>query len=93
MVRAGVPVFGACLRAQLLAASLGARVYPGPEPEIGLLPVFLTDAGAGDPVFAGLPPSSSLQWHEDTFDLPSGAALLATSAVYPHQAFRWGRRA
>ena len=93
-VRAGIPFFGACLGAQLLAASLGARVYPGPEPEIGLLPVCLTDAAAGDPLFAGLPRELlTFQWHGDTFDLPTGAELLATSPSYPQQAFPWGRTA
>ena len=93
-VRAGTPFFGACLGVQLLAASLGGRVYPGHEPEVGLLPVFLTDAAVRDPLFAGLPRELlTLQWHGDTFDLPPGALLLATSPVYPHQAFRWGRSA
>jgi GMP synthase (glutamine-hydrolysing) len=32
-VRAGVPFFGACLGVQLLAASLGGEVGPGPAPE------------------------------------------------------------
>jgi len=32
-----------------------------------------------------------LQWHADTFELPAGAVLLASSAQYPHQAFRVGR--
>ena len=32
-------------------------------------------------------------WHGDTFDLPKGAALLASSRLYPHQAFRIGRAA
>ncbi len=93
-VRAGVPFWGACLGVQLLAASLGASVYPGASPEVGILPVTLTDAARSDPVFAGLPPEiATLQWHGDTFDLPEGAVLLAGSAACPHQAFRWGDRA
>jgi GMP synthase (glutamine-hydrolysing) len=93
-VRAGVPYFGACLGVQLLAASLGARVYAGPQPEVGVLPVMLTPEGAADPLFAGLPPSfPTLQWHGDTFDLPEGATLLASSPAFPNQAFRYGRAA
>jgi GMP synthase (glutamine-hydrolysing) len=88
-VRAGMPFWGVCLGAQLLAASLGARVYPGERAEVGILPVVLTDAVAEDPVFAGAPASfPTLQWHGDTFDLPDGATLLAGSPAYPHQAFR-----
>jgi GMP synthase (glutamine-hydrolysing) len=93
-VRDGVPFFGACLGVQLLAAALGARVYAGSAPELGLLPVHLTDAAAADPVFGGLPRELlTLQWHGDTFDLPDGAVLLARSPAYPHQAFRAGERA
>ena len=89
-VRAGTAYWGACLGVQLLAASLGARVYPGAAPEVGLLPVWLTDAARSDPVLAGLPGELlTLQWHGDTFDLPEGAVLLAGSPAYPNQAFRW----
>ena len=93
-VRAEVPFWGVCLGVQLLAASLGARVYPTAEPEVGLLPVFLTDAAETDPVFAGLPRELlTLQWHGDTFDLPQGAVRLAGSPAYPNQAFRFGETA
>jgi GMP synthase (glutamine-hydrolysing) len=93
-VRAGVPYWGACLGVQLLAASLGARVYPGHAPEVGILPVTLTDQALADPIFAGLPRELlTLQWHGDTFDLPAGAIALARSPAYPNQAFRWGERA
>jgi len=93
-VRDGVPYWGSCLGVQLLASSLGARVYAGPQPEVGVLPVTLTDEGAADPVLQGLPREfPTLQWHGDTFDLPEGAVLLAGSPAYPHQAFRYGHAA
>ena len=93
-VRGGVPFFGACLGAQLLAASLGGTVTRGPAPEVGLLPVFLTPEAETDPVFVGLPPTLlTFQWHSDTFSLPTGSILLASSPAFRHQAFRWGNSA
>jgi GMP synthase-like glutamine amidotransferase len=91
-VRSGMPYWGVCLGVQLLASSLGARVYQGDAPEVGVLAVELTDEGRDDPVFRDLPPSfPSLQWHGDTFDLPDGAVRLARSPAYPNQAFRFER--
>ena len=88
-VNGAVPVWGACLGVQLLASSLGAKVYAGSEPEVGLLPVSLTADGRADPVLGSLPSEViTLQWHGDTFDLPVGATLLASSPAYPNQAFR-----
>ncbi len=88
-VRADKPFWGVCLGVQLLAASLGARVYPGAVPEVGILPVALTLDGLVDPVFAGLPREVlTLQWHGDGFDLPHEAVRLAGSPAYPNQAFR-----
>ena len=91
-VRSGVPYWGVCLGSQLLAASLGARVYRGARPEVGLLRVSLTPEGRVDPVFRDAPADLlTLQWHSDTFDLPDGGVLLASSSAYAAQAFRWGR--
>jgi GMP synthase (glutamine-hydrolysing) len=91
-VDADVPVWGVCLGAQLLAGALGARVYPGERAEVGLMPVELRPAAASDPVFAEAPSSfPTLQWHGDTFDLPEGATLLASSPAYRNQACRIGR--
>jgi GMP synthase (glutamine-hydrolysing) len=89
-VRESMPFWGVCLGVQLLAASLGARVYAGAEPEVGVLPVELTEEGRRDPVFSALPSAvRALQWHGDTFELPRGAVRLAGSPAYPNQAFRF----
>jgi GMP synthase-like glutamine amidotransferase len=89
-VRSGTPYWGVCLGVQLLASSLGARVYPGSEPEVGILPVELTEEAALDPVFSTAPSELvTLQWHGDTFDLPHGAVRLAGSPAYRNQAFRF----
>ena len=85
-VRAGTPFWGVCLGVQLLAASLGAPIYPGPRPEVGVLPVELTEDALDDPVFAALPRRFlTLQWHGETFDLPDGAVRLAGSEAYPNR--------
>jgi GMP synthase (glutamine-hydrolysing) len=86
------PYWGVCLGSQLLAASLGAPVFPGPAAEVGVLPVFTTAAAAEDAVFAEAPPEfEALQWHADTFQLPYGAVQLARSEAYEQQAFVFKR--
>src|SRR5258708_39714169 len=90
-VRAGMPYFGVCLGAQLLAASLGAPVRTGSVPEVGVLPVTLTAAGRADPVLSVLGEECpTLQAHGDTFGVPAGAVCLGHSPAYPHQAMRFG---
>lgn len=91
-LEAGKPTLGVCLGAQLMAAALGARVYPGGQgAEIGWFP--LEAAGTKTPEWfeplltRGL---AVFHWHGDTFDLPQGAQLLASSERYAHQAFAVG---
>jgi GMP synthase-like glutamine amidotransferase len=88
----GRPIFGICLGAQILARSLGARVHRHHGVEFGFRPVELTADGAADPLFAGLGPRlQPMQWHEDRFDLPDGAVLLAENAFCRNQAYRVGQ--
>ena len=83
-IAANKPIIGICLGAQLIADVLGAKVYPNKEKEIGWFgintigsPIWGVEA-ARFPVF---------HWHGDTFDLPEGATLLASSGACPHQAY------
>jgi GMP synthase-like glutamine amidotransferase len=91
-VEDGKPVLGVCLGVQLMASALGAEVGPMEDgAEVGLLPVELTAEGREHPLFAGIDePLVTLQWHGDTFDLPEGATLLASSPAARHQAFQTG---
>ena len=90
-VKAGKPFFGACLGVQLLASALGGRIFGLEQAEVGLLPVQRTAEGVVDPVIGALAePIVTLQWHGDTFDLPEGGVLLASSPAAPNQAFRVG---
>lgn len=94
VTRRGLPVLGVCLGAQLLARALGAKVFPGHGAEIGFGAIELTEAGRKDALLTGLGGHlPAFHWHGDTFTLPQGAVLLASSPMYPHQAFRLGSRA
>ncbi len=88
---ASKPTLGFCLGAQMLAHALGARVFPGAHKELGWKPLALTAEGERS-VVSPLDGkrTSMLHWHGDTFDLPAGARLLASTAEVPHQIYDWG---
>jgi len=84
------PTLGICLGAQLMAASLGAKVFEGARgKEIGWAPVVTGRDTALYPDFARLLTETTafLHWHGDTFDLPPGARHLGQTALYANQAF------
>jgi GMP synthase-like glutamine amidotransferase len=89
--RLGLPILGVCLGSQLIAKALGSRVYKNPVKEIGWFPIHWTEATARDPLHRGLSGSDTVfHWHGETFDLPAGAELLASSDACRNQAYRVG---
>lgn len=87
-LKQNLPTLGICLGAQLIAHALGAKVYAGPVKEIGWSKLKINTI-SNNPLYA-LQDVAVLHWHGDTFDLPEGAELLASSSIYPNQAFRVG---
>jgi GMP synthase (glutamine-hydrolysing) len=86
---ADVPVLGICLGCQLLAEVLGGRAYLSDHAEVVFAPVEATPAGHADTVVAALTGRSMIRYHQDTFEIPPGATLLATGGSFG-QAFRLG---
>lgn len=92
-ILSGRAALGICLGAQLISAALGAHVYAGHTHEIGWSSLQMSAEGLKSSVrFFDAPYSNMLHWHGDTFDLPAGATLLASSQKFPHQIFNWGEK-
>lgn len=90
-IDAGVPYLGICLGAQMLARALDHPVHPAGIREFGFNPLRPTLAAADDELLSTFRDGDLVfHWHEDTFRLPEGAALLATGDEVPLQAFRHG---
>lgn len=85
-----VPLLGICQGAQQIARVMGAEVGPPASGlhEFGYYPVSPTPEGRDL-----LPDTLYMtQAHFHTFAIPEGAVHLATSPLYPNQAFRIGDR-
>lgn len=89
------PLIGICLGAQLMAAALGEKVYPGPNgKELGWFEIEVTPEGMDTPArHFDKSQTRVMQWHGDTFDLPKGAVRLARSEKYENQIYSYGRAA
>jgi len=89
-LEAARPTLGICLGAQLIARAAGTLVRSSGTKEIGFAPITLTEAGRESCLvpFANNP--LALHWHGDTFDLPEGAVLLASTPDCTNQAFSVG---
>mgnify|MGYP001765677770 FL=1 len=96
VVARGRPVLGICLGAQLIASAHGARVHRNADKEIGWFEVAASgaehDAEEAPPCFPFPAQATVLHWHGETFELPAGARLLASSAACRNQAFQLGAR-
>ncbi len=90
---AGVPVLGVCFGHQLVGYAFGGRVRTNPNGwEVGTVAVELTDEGARDPLFAGLPRTIHVnQSHRDEVGtVGPETRVLASGAHTPHQAIAVG---
>ncbi len=87
-IKAGKPILGVCLGAQLIADVLGAEISPAPAKEIGWFPIAWSDAAMGHKIIAGLNPAMNVfHWHGEQFTIPKDAIHLASSKACANQAF------
>jgi len=93
-VDTGIPYLGICLGAQMLARAMDRKVHPAGVREIGFNTLHPTQEAAEDPLMSAFQDGDMVfHWHEDTFELPEGATLLATGDDVHLQAFRIGNLA
>ena len=93
VVAADFPFLGACYGIGALGSHQGAVLDGRYAEPVGCVQVTLTGQGRGDPLMRGLPPAfEAFTGHKEAISaLPRHAALLASSATCPVQAFRVGR--
>lgn len=88
-----VPFLGSCYGVGTLGVHQGAVIDSRYAEPVGAVPVTLTDAGAADPLLAGLPRTfQAFVGHKEACaEPPPQATLLASSPTCPVQMFRLRR--
>jgi GMP synthase (glutamine-hydrolysing) len=90
-MKAGKPIAGFCLGAQILARALGGEVVPGAAKEIGWYDLVLSEAAAGDAILEDHPKTLlAYHFHGDRIEDVPGAVNLASSDMTACQLFRYG---
>lgn len=89
-IKANKVVIGICLGAQLIAQVLGAKVYKNKFTEIGWFPVEVFETAEKTNLLQNK--ITVFHWHGDSFDIPAGAVLAASSEACINQAFRYGKK-
>jgi len=91
-ISANKKILGICLGAQLIACVLGAKVSKNPHKEIGWFPLQIPAEASNHPIAKILADCPQVfHWHGDTFALPNGAQLLASSEACTNQAYVIGQ--
>ncbi|MCK4711138.1 MAG: glutamine amidotransferase, partial [Gammaproteobacteria bacterium] len=85
-LKSNMPVLGIGLGAHIMAKALGSSMYSMTDREYGWEGIQLTSQGS---ILEPLRDKKMLHWHKDTFSLPAGARLLASTSHCEVQAFSW----
>lgn len=88
VIDGGKKVLGICLGSQLIAAAMGAKVYPMKHKEIGWFMITWEKAALMNSLTKGVSRKTKVfHHHGDTFDLPQQATLMASSEGCMNQAY------
>lgn len=86
-----IPVIGHCLGGQLMSRALGGYIDKSPKPEIGWQSIQWLDNPETVAWFGEGATQTVMHWHYESFSIPPGATLLASSPACPNQAFSIGK--
>lgn len=81
------PVIGHCLGGQLMSKALGGKISKSYKPEIGWQRINYTDNNMVTDWFGTDKTDTVIHWHYETFSVPEGATLLASSNACNNQVF------